>query len=188
MGVIDRVKNILLTPKTEWPVIAGEAATTQSIFVGYVLILAAIGPLALALRTGLMGLTFAILSYVIALAITFVLALIVDALAPSFGGEKNFVQSLKLVAYSYTAAWVAGIFGILPVIGGIIGLLAAIYSFYTFYLGAPVLKKCTPDKAIGLTLVVVVCGVLLGFVVTGLLVTTMIGGGAATLSGFGSLR
>ena len=58
--------------------------------------------------------TVAILGYAITLAVTFVLALIVDALAPTFGGEKNFIQSLKLVAYSYTAAWVAGIFQLLP--------------------------------------------------------------------------
>ncbi len=36
MALVDRVKNILLTPKTEWPKIAAETATTQSIFVGYV--------------------------------------------------------------------------------------------------------------------------------------------------------
>ena len=189
MALIDRVKNILLTPKAEWPVIAGEAATTQSIFVGYVMILAVIGPIALALRTGALGLAFAIVNYVVALGITFLLALIVDALAPSFGGEKNFVQSLKLVAYSYTAAWIAGIFSILPFVGGIIGLLAAIYAFYTFYLGAPVLKKSTPEKAIILTIVIVVCGLLLGVVVGGFLVTAMLGSGAAALStGFGSLR
>lgn len=189
MALIDRVKNILLSPKTEWPVIAGESATTQSIFVGYVLILAAIGPIAVALRTGGLGFAFAVLNYLIALAITFLIALIVDALAPSFGGEKNFVQSLKLVAYSYTAVWIAGIFSILPFVGGIIALLAAIYTLYTFYLGAPVLKKSTPEKAVGLTIVVVVCGVVLGVLVGGFLVTAMVGTGAAALStGFGSLR
>ena len=30
MALIDRVKNILLSPKTEWPKIAGETATVQS--------------------------------------------------------------------------------------------------------------------------------------------------------------
>lgn len=188
MTLIDRVKNILLTPKTEWPIVAGETATTQSIFVAYVLILAAIGPIVLALKGGALGLTVAVLNYVVILAGTFVLALIVDALAPSFGGEKNFVQSLKLVAYSYTAAWIAGIANLLPYIGIIIGLLAAIYTIYTFYLGAPVLKKCMPEKAVGFTIVVVVCGIILGVVVGGFLLSAMLGGGMAGMSEFGTIR
>jgi len=192
MALIDRVKNILLSPQTEWPVIAAEPATTQSIYTGYVMILAAIGPLAILLR-GLAGgflgaVAVAIASYIIALAITFVLALIVDALAPSFGGTKDFVASLKLTAYSYTAAWIAGIFQLLPFIGGIIGLLAAIYAFYTFYLGAPVLKKCAPDKAVGFTIVVVICGLVLGFLLMGLLFSAMFGGSMVGMSGFGTIR
>src|SRR5260221_10972042 len=98
MALIDRVKNILLAPKTEWPVIAGETATVQSLYVGYILILAAIGPIAMALRAGLfgmgMGIGVALISYVIGLIMIYLLAWIVDALAPTFGGEKNFIRSL----------------------------------------------------------------------------------------------
>lgn len=187
MALIDRVKNILLTPKTEWPTIAGEAATVQSIFVGYVLILAAIGPVALAIGTGFLGIEFAILRYLIGLAITLLLALIVDAIAPAFGGEKNFVQSLKLVAYSFTAAWVAGIFMLLPWIGWIVALLALIYSFYTFYLGAPVLKKCTQEKAVGFVIIVVVCGIVLGYVLNRLVLSLVLGG-MAEVGGLGVIR
>jgi hypothetical protein len=176
MALIDRVKNILLSPKTEWPKIAGETATVQSLYVDYILILAAIGPIAMALRFSVFGITFAILTYIINLVITYLLALIVDALAPTFGGEKNFIQSLKLTAYSYTAAWVAGIFHLVPAIGGIIGLLAAIYSFYTFYLGVTVMKKCPQEKAIPYTLVVVLCGVVLGALLGGVLTSMIIGG------------
>jgi hypothetical protein len=188
MALVDRVKNILLSPKDEWPKIAAEPATVQSIYVGYVLILAAIGPIALALRSGVVGLAIAVVSYAIGLAVTYVLAFIVDALAPSFGGEKDFIGSLKLVAYSYTAAWVAGVFNLLPFIGGIIGLLAVIYSFYTFYLGAPVLKKCAPEKAVGFTIVVVICGLVLGFVLMAVLTTLFLGGGMAGMAGLDMFR
>jgi hypothetical protein len=176
MGIVDRVKNILLTPKTEWPRIAEEAATVQSIYVGYVVILAAIGPLAIALRMGALGITVAIISYFVGLLVTYLLALIVDALAPSFGSEKNFIQSLKLVAYSYTAAWVGGIFQLIPGIGGIIGLIAAIYSFYTFFLGVGVMKKTPADKAVVYTIVVVISGILLGVVIGGVLFSLFAGG------------
>lgn len=168
MALVDRIKGILLEPKSEWTAIAAEPATTQSIYTGWVLILAAIGPIASLVGFSDLGvgwaLRVAIGSYVIALVITFVLAMIVDVLAPSFGGQKDFVAALKLTAYSYTAAWLAGIANLLGTFGGLVVLLASIYAWYTFFLGAPVLRKCSPDKAIPFTLIVVLCGIALGIV------------------------
>jgi len=184
MSLVDRAKNILLSPAAEWPKIADEPATVQSIYSGYVVILAAIGPIAMVVsslaRDAGAGIGVAVASYVLGLAITYLLAMIVDALAPTFGGEKNFIQSLKLTAYSYTAAWVAGIFQLVPAIGGFIGLAAAIYAFYTFYLGVPVLKKCPPGKAVVYTLVVVLCGIVLGMVL-GVVLVSIVGGNAMTM-------
>jgi Yip1 domain len=180
MTLVDRVKNILLTPKTEWPKIAGETETTQSIFVNYVAILAAIGPIAMAISImafgGLIGIGAAIVSYIIAFVSIIVLTWIADALAPTFGGTKNFVQALKLVAYSYTAVWVAGIFHLLPILGRIIMVIAGIYSLYTFYLGAPTLGKCTADKAVGYTVVVVICVIVLWVLLGVVLMAGMFGG------------
>jgi Yip1 domain len=188
MNLVDRVKNILVSPQAEWPKIAEETATTQSIYTGYVLILAAIGPIAVAIITGGLGFVFAIVGYLIALAMTFVLALIVDALAPSFGGQKDFVGSLKLVAYSCTALWIAGIFRLIPFLGGIIGLIGLIYTFYLFYLGAPLLKKCAAERAVGYTAVVAICALVIGFVLVSLLFSMVVGGGMAGLAGFGAIR
>lgn len=164
MALVDRVKNILLTPKTEWSVIAGETATVQGLYTGYIMILAAIGPVALALRLGLfgMGLGLALVSYVIALVMAFVLAAIVDALAPNFGGEKHLERSLQLVAYAFTAAWVAGIFHLVPFVGSLLSLAGSLYSLYLFHLGAPVMRKCAPDKATVFTVVVVLCAIVAG--------------------------
>ena len=188
MNLVDRVKNILVSPRTEWVKIAEEAATPQSIYVGYVLILAAIAPLALLIRTGGAAITEAIAHYVIALVITFLMALIVDALAPTFGGGKDFTASLKMVAYSYTAPWIAGVFLLLGhAVGGLIGILAAIYAWYTFYLGAPTVKKCPPEKAAGYTIVVVLCGIVLAIVLGGVLMSALIGGDMAG-AGLGLVR
>ncbi len=180
MALVDRVKNILLTPKTEWPVIAGETATVQGLYTGYIAILAAIGPIALALRTGLfgMGLGVALVSYLLALIMAFVLAWLVDALAPSFGGEKNIERSLQLVAYAFTAAWVAGVFHLIPFAGPLLSLAGSLYSLYLFYLGAPVLRKCAPDKAAGFTIVVVLCAIVAGAILSYLLFS---------LGGFGQM-
>jgi hypothetical protein len=176
MNLVERVKNILLTPKEEWAKIGPEPATVQSLYVGYIMILAAIGPVALLVRSFGLGIAVGIVTYVVALAMAYLMALIVDALAPTFGGEKNFMQSLKLVAYSYTATWVAGIFQILGVLAGLIGILALIYSFYTFYLGVTTMKKCPQDKAAAYTIVVLVCGLVLGVVLGGVLMSMLFGG------------
>lgn len=160
MNFIERIKGILMEPAAEWMKIAAEPATVQSLYTGWVMILAAIGPLALLLS--MHPIQIAVAQYVLALIITFVLALIVDALAPSFGGTKDFVASLKLTAYSYTVAWLAGIFNLFGILGGLLSLVATIYAFYTFFLGAPVLRKSSPEKAMPFTLVVVLCGIVLG--------------------------
>ncbi len=140
------------------------------------MILAAIGPIAIMIHSLGFGAVFAVVAYILALAITYIMALVVDALATTFGGEKNFMNSLKLVAYSYTAVWVAGIFQLLGRLGGIVGLLAGLYTLYTFYLGVTVMKKCPEDKAVAYTLVVVVCGILIGVVLFGIVFSTFLGG------------
>ncbi len=191
MNVADRVKNILVNPKGEWPKIAAEPASVQSLYVGYILILAAIGPVAVALRSLAFGfgwgIAVAVAFYVLTLAATFLIALIVDALAPTFGGEKNIVGSLKLVGYSLTAAWIAGIFRIVPYVGGIVVLIAAVYSIYTFYLGVPPIKKSPADKAVAYTVVVLICYILL-FVVLGMVLFPIMTGGDMMMSTMGMFR
>src|SRR5699024_1357435 len=93
------------------------------------------------------GLTSMVLGYVLGLVMLYVVAMIVNALAPTFGGEKNQVQALKAVGYAWTAAWVAGIAVILPWLGGLIALAGGIYSIYLLYLGLPHTMKCPPERA-----------------------------------------
>lgn len=173
MNLVDRVKGILTEPRSEWVKIAAEPSTVQSLYTGWIMILAAIGPIALLIS--MHSIQIAIAQYVLSLILTFVLALIVDALAPSFGGTKDFIASLKLTAYSYTVAWLAGIFYVLGILGGFVSLLATIYALYTFFLGAPVLRKSSPEKAVPFTVVTVLCGIVLGvlasYVFSGMIMT-----------------
>ena len=177
--MIDRIKNILMTPKTEWDRIDAEPMTEQGIFTGWVLPLAAIGPvcsfiggqvfgygaLGIVYKPPLMfALTTAILGYVLAVVGIWVLAKIVDALAPSFGGVKNSVSALKVVAFSYTASFVGSIFGIIPMLG-IISLLFGLYGLYLLYLGLPKLMKAPQDKALGYTVVSILCAIVLYIVI-----------------------
>lgn len=180
MALMDRAKNILFQPKQEWPAIDAEQASVGGLYKGYIIPLAAIGPVAsligwsvLGMRVPFVGaikipisygLRMAVVQYVGALVGTFVLALIIDALAPTFGGQKNRIQALKVAAYSATAAWVAGIFAIIPALA-ILGILG-LYSLYLLYLGLPVLMKSPQDKAMGYTVVVIVVAIVLAIVIS----------------------
>src|SRR3546814_19229977 len=48
--------------------------------------------------------------YVLTLVGVYVLALVIDELAPQFGAARGRTQAFKLAAYSGTAWWVAGVF------------------------------------------------------------------------------
>lgn len=183
MNLVDRAKNIIVQPKQEWAVIDGEAHTVQGLYTQYVMILAAIPAVATFIGYSLVGfgsfrlsiaagLANAILGYVLSLASVYAIALIIDALAPQFGGEKNFIQSLKVAAFAPTAAWVAGIFNILPVLG-ILALIGALYSLYTLYVGLPILKKTPADKAVPYTVVVIIAAIVLWIVIGAVAALTM---------------
>jgi hypothetical protein len=186
MNLVDRVKGILLTPRKEWPVIEAESATTTSIYSKYVIPLAAIPAVAGFIGTSLIGIgimgasirvpistgiTGAVVRYVLSLVTVYVLALIIDALAPSFGGTKSPIQALKVAAYASTASWVAGIFLVLPGLA-LLGLLG-LYSLYLLFLGLPVLMKAPQDKSLAYTLVVIVGAIVL-FVVVGAIVNRFV--------------
>lgn len=180
MSLMERAKKIVLQPKTEWPVIDAEQTTTGALYTGYIIPLAAIGPIASIIGWSVFGMSLpflgsfripiayavraAVVSYIAGLIGVYVLALIIDALAPTFGGQKNQIQALKVAAYSATAAWLAGIFSIFPALA-ILGLVG-LYSLYLLFLGLPVLMKAPEDKAMGYTVVVILCAIVLGILVS----------------------
>ncbi|HVE48449.1 MAG TPA: Yip1 family protein [Casimicrobiaceae bacterium] len=173
MNLVERVKGMLLAPRSEWPQVASEPMSAQDIYTKWVMLLAAIGPVAIAIGyASTLGfgasLRFAIANYLIVLLMTAVIALIVDGLAPHFGGTKDFVSALKLSAFSYTPAYLAGVFHLLGHYGGVLVLLASIYAWYLFYLGATVLRKASDDKAVVFTIIIVVIGFVLGMLLGGL--------------------
>ncbi len=206
--LIQRVKSLLTSPKTEWPVIAEEPATVASLYTGYILILAAVPAVCSFIKSAFIGhgfavlgtfrmsigmaLTNAVFSYIVALVAVFIVALIVDALAPTFGGQKNRVQALKTVAYAYTASWIAGIGMLVPGIYLLILLAGAVYSIYLLYLGLPSTMKSVPEKSAGYTALTVVIAVVLSWVlalvVGGLTLSGsgMMGGGSSVFNRSGS--
>ena len=63
------------------------------------------------------------------------------------------------------------------VLGNAIAFLGVLYGWYLFYLGVPTLKKCPQDKALGYTLLVLLCGILLGIVLGSIILSMVLGGG-----------
>jgi hypothetical protein len=197
--LIERIKAILFTSEAEWDKIEAEPATVKSLYVGYACILAAIGPVAgliadLVWPTRTFGLAFfgafhlnpvwavshAIVSYVLGLAGVYVFALVIDYLAPQFGGQRSQIQALKVAVYSSTAAWIAGAFQLLPPVSAL-GIIGA-YSLYLLYLGLPRLMKAPKDKALNYTIVSVVLAVVVWVVIAVISSATMgFGSGAGAL-------
>jgi len=187
MDLVARAKGILLSPRNEWAKIDGEPATTGSLLVDYAAPLAAIPAIAGFVGTSLLGynvlglsyrvpivrgLVAAIVQYVLTLVGVFVLGLIVDALAPSFGGTRSQIQALKVSVYSSTAAWIAGVFMLVPALSplSIVGL----YSLYLLYLGLPILMKAPADRAIGYTVVSIIAAIVV-YAVIGVIAGTVTG-------------
>ncbi|MDZ4370065.1 MAG: Yip1 family protein [Phenylobacterium sp.] len=198
-GLVGRVKDILTKPRPTWDVIDGERPSVGQLYTGYVMPLAAIPAVCGAIGMALIGagafgvtmrlspvsaITQAIIGFVLSLVMVFVVALVIDGLAPTFGGQKDRLQALKVAAYAFTASWVSGIFSLIPALG-IVGLLGGLYSLYLLYLGLPKLMKAPEEKALPYTAVVVVVAIVLGLVI-GMVtasITAMTGGGRNAFGG-----
>ena len=125
MNLVDRIKGILLQPKSEWSKIDSEPGDAGYLISNYVAILAAIPPICTFIGTSIigiggyrigigLGLVRAVVVYVLTLIGFFVVGYIIDFLAGTFGARKNLASAMKVSAYAPTAAWLAGVFNILP--------------------------------------------------------------------------
>jgi hypothetical protein len=180
MDIVGRLKGILLTPETEWAKIEHEPGTPAYLFPNYVVYLAAIPPLAgfigssiigvagpegtyrVPLFAGLLG---AVVTYVLSFAIVYLVAIIIDQLAPRFGGLKDFASALKVTVYSFTPYWALGI---CQLVAGLrfVGYVVAFFGIYLLWLGLPRLMRVPSDKAVPYVAATTVCAVLALLVIT----------------------
>ena len=186
-----RAKNILMTPKTEWPAIASERTDVATLYRSYIVPLSAIGPICRwigwtvigmsvpfvgSVRVPIVtGLVSACVSFVLGLVSAYLAAMVIEWLAPKFKSSGSRLDALKLVAYASTPVWVAGVLGLIPMLG-LLGILAALYAIYLFYLGVPVLMKTPADQVIPYMVVSAIVMIVLAVVVgaiTGAMMGTM---------------
>jgi hypothetical protein len=177
MNLVERVKNILLQPKSEWQVIEGEPGDAGTLFPNYVCILAAIPPVFTFIGTSIIGfgsfrmgllsgLLYAVVVYLLTLIGVFVMAFIIDGLAGVFGARRNFDNAMRVSAYAPTAAWVVGVFNLIPALG-ILSILG-LYSLYLLHTGIAALMKPEPSKAVIYTVAAVICIIVIWFVIVGI--------------------
>ena len=159
MEIINRVKNILMTPKSEWTTIDGENTPHAKLFTTYVLPLAVIPAIAAFIGYGLIGYSIfgirvgsiglgirqAIIQFIVSAGGVYLTALIINFLAENFGAQKNFDKAFSLVSYAYTPMFIGGIFYILPSLS-ILASLAGIYGLYLLYIGLKPMMKSPEDK------------------------------------------
>ena len=170
MNLVERVKEIILKPQETWVKIKGEETTIKDLYTSYAGILALIPAIAnfigfSLVGTSFMGISFrvplvtglvqAIVQYVLTLVGIYVVAFIIDALAPSFESKKNMVAAMKVAVFSFTPAWIAGILGIIPMLSVLV-ILASLYSLYLFFVGLPILMETPKEKQLGYFAVVIV--------------------------------
>jgi hypothetical protein len=184
-NIVERVKKLLLTPSEEWIVIKGETHTVAGLFTNYVMILAAIPAIAWFIGFSIVGysgmgptyrvpigagLANLVLSYILGLGSVYVTALVIDGLAEKFGGEKNFMQALKVAAFFPTAWWLSGVFFMLPALT-VFAIVGGLYSLWLLWTGLALLMDVPEQQAVPYTAVVLLVAVVLmlvSAVVTGL--------------------
>lgn len=203
-NIIARAKAILLSPKTEWPVIAGETSSTAQIYRDYVVWLAGVAAIASFVsmsvvgtrmpffgtyRVGIMsGVGYALWSFLMSLVGVFLFALLIDFLAPKFGAQKDSLQALKTAAYTATAGWLGSVLGILPGVGWVLSLAAGLYGIYLLYLGVQHTMKCPQDKAVAYTAVVIVVALIAGWVLSIATGSMLARGGMGPFGATGSIE
>jgi hypothetical protein len=181
-SLVQRALNLLLHPVETWDAIEAEPDSIERLFRHWVLPLAAIPPIARMLGQisfgsfEIFGIRFyhpnffwafgdAVASYALTLVSVYLLALVVDHFAPQFGGERSRTQAFKLIAYSGTAAWVAGAFRILPEAGGVFAILGVLYSLYLLSLGLPKLMRSAPVFTLNYFALTLVAAVVMAIVI-----------------------
>jgi hypothetical protein len=198
-GLLARVKNMILAPKSEWPVIAPEPTTISQLYAGYVMPLAVLAALLGFVRMSVLGvntafggsfrmpiatgLTYTVMMLVSALIGVFIVGFIINALAPTFSGQRDQRQALKVSAYSLTPAMLSSVLALSPILPTLLQLCAGLYGIYVLYLGLPVVMQSPKEKAFGYTVSVVICTILVGILFAVLSSVAHIGGSRMGLFG-----
>jgi len=159
-----RVVGMLKNPTFEWRTISAEPDDIQSLYMNYIVPLAAIPAMAMFLGLAIIGVPFvgrfgfftalstAIVIYLQTLIAPLVAAIVIEQLAPRFSSSGSTIDALKLVAYASTPVWVGSVIYLIVYLSPLM-LVPVIYAVYLFYLGLPPMMKTHPNNVVPFMLV-----------------------------------
>jgi len=184
--LFDRVWAMIFNPQETWNTIKGEATNIKDFYLRYLMILAAIpavcgflGLVVFGMRLPFIGtvrvdffpaLGHHIFQYVLMLVVIYLVALLIQQLAPRFQGACTLLDALKLTGYSMTPGMVAGVFSLFPPLG-FISFIAAIYGIYLLWLGVPVMIGVPQEKRPVFLAAVIVGTIIISFVLSVLIMS-----------------
>ena len=186
-ALVARVKDLLLSPKTEWDVIGQEDVTPRRLVLGYVLPMLAIPTFATIVGLSVIGIQgsrvpllpvaiSSVVFYVLAVVGVGVFAIAISWLSPKFGGKSSFKQAFKLSAYSITAAALAGVAVAVPALG-IFAMIGAVYSLYLLFVGAPKVMGASAAASVNFSIVTTMTAVTFALVAGLAAMTVMLAAG-----------
>jgi Yip1 domain len=177
--LVDRVRDLMLSPRETLPLTLAESGEPRDVLIPYVMVLAALGPIAGFLSTGVIGmyipaqsifnttvpamyvrapfaaLLVSALRFGMGIASWWCLALVYDKLAPGFGGKHDRAGAFKASASTLTPLWLAGALSLfnsvphLDFLGYVGGVAALAYAVLIGMYAVP-LQLSTPEpKAVG---------------------------------------
>jgi len=179
MDLIERIKAIMLAPAQAWREIAREPAGPAILLQTYVAALAAIPAVADFIGMAAIGYAVsgkgvvrvevlpafmaALFAYAMSFAIVSLQAIAIYALAPVFGARRDMAGAFRLAVYSFTPAWLAGIFLVVPGLHFLV--ILGLYGWYVLSTGMPLLILCPPERAVKFAGVITTCGVVAALII-----------------------
>lgn len=166
--LLRHVFGLLTHPDEEWRSIRREHEPPRRVYVAYVLLLAAIGPVCAYISTAHLGWTvgndrliklteisafqLSVLTYLAILVGVFALGYAVNWMARTYGAreEHNAAYGIALAAYSCTPLFIAGFALLYPVpwFNALVFMVAAFYGAYLMYDGLPIVMGIPKEQAI----------------------------------------
>lgn len=174
MDIVERARAIIVNPGPTWVTIEQETTDWQKLYVPYMVVLAAIPAFASFIGWSVLGvggfgfsmrlpvatgLGLMVSHYVMTLVMVFVWGWLISMLAPTFGGQTNLMNGVKLTVYASTPSMLAGVFIAMPGLS-VLAFVGSLYALYLVYLGLPVLMKNPPEKSVAYLVVAAIVGII----------------------------
>lgn len=157
------VWGLMTNPRAEWARIRDRRCSVASCYLGHILLLAAIAPVAGFVGTTQVGwkigarehfLTtdsaalIAVAVYAAMLIGVFTVGWMVHWMSETYQAEKSFSQSVALAGYTATPLFLIGIMLLYPVLwlNMILGMLAVSYTVYLLYVGVPIMMEVEKER------------------------------------------